>query len=36
MKIVAALVRQIHGELDFSKGDHDHGTRFSVLFNPQG
>ena len=35
MKIIAALVRQIHGELKFAKGDHDQGTRFSVLFNPQ-
>jgi two-component system, sensor histidine kinase PdtaS len=35
MKIIAALVRQIHGELNFAKGDHDQGTRFSVLFNPQ-
>ena len=35
MKIIAALVRQIHGELNFSKGDHDQGTRFSVHFNPQ-
>jgi two-component system, sensor histidine kinase PdtaS len=35
MKIIAALVRQIHGELKFGKGDHDQGTRFSVLFNPQ-
>ena len=33
MKIIAALVRQIHGELNFAKGDHDQGTRFSVLFN---
>ncbi|MBU4527823.1 MAG: sensor histidine kinase [Hoeflea sp.] len=35
MKIISALVRQIHGELDFARGDHDHGTRFSVRFNPQ-
>lgn len=35
MKIIAALVRQIHGELNFAKGDHGQGTRFSVLFNPQ-
>jgi two-component sensor histidine kinase len=35
MKIIAALVRQIHGELNFAKGDHDQGTRFSVLFNPR-
>jgi two-component sensor histidine kinase len=33
MKIIAALVRQIHGQLHFSKGDHDQGTRFSVAFN---
>lgn len=35
MKIIAALVRQIHGELNFAKGDHDQGTRFSVTFNPE-
>ena len=34
MKIIAALVRQIHGELHFAKGDHDRGTRFSVRFHP--
>ena len=33
MKIIAALVRQIHGELNFAKGENDQGTRFSVLFN---
>ena len=33
MKIIAALVKQIHGELNFAKGDHDQGTRFSVLFS---
>jgi len=35
MKIIAALLRQMHGELNFAKGDHDQGTRFSVLFYPQ-
>lgn len=35
MKIIAALVRQIHGELHFTKGDHGQGARFSVTFNPQ-
>jgi two-component system, sensor histidine kinase PdtaS len=35
MKIIATLVRQIHGELSFTKGGHGQGTRFSVLFNPQ-
>lgn len=35
MKIIAALVSQIHGELTFTKGDHDCGARFSVLFSPQ-
>ena len=35
MKIIAALVRQIHGELKFAKGDNNQGTRFSVLFSPQ-
>jgi two-component sensor histidine kinase len=34
MKIIAALARQIHGKLNFAKGDHDRGTRFSVLFSP--
>ena len=33
MKIITALVRQIHGELNFAKGDHDQGTRISVLFS---
>lgn len=35
MKIVAALARQIQGELNFANGDHDQGTRCSVRFNPQ-
>jgi two-component sensor histidine kinase len=35
MKIISALVRQIHGELSFAKGEHDQGSRFSVLFKPQ-
>lgn len=35
MKIIAALVRQIDGELNFAKGDHDQGARFSVTFKPQ-
>lgn len=35
MKIIAALVRQIRGELHFTKGDRDQGTRFSVTFTPQ-
>jgi two-component sensor histidine kinase len=35
MKIIAALVGQINGELHFTKGDHDQGTRFSVRFSPQ-
>ena len=35
MKITAALVRQIHGELKFARGDHDQNTRVTVLFNPQ-
>jgi two-component sensor histidine kinase len=35
MKIIAALERQIHGELNFAKADHDQGTRFSVTFKPQ-
>ena len=35
MKIITALVRQIHGELNFTIGDHEQGTRFSVRFNPQ-
>jgi two-component sensor histidine kinase len=32
MKIIAALVKQIHGELHFARGDDGHGTRFSVAF----
>jgi len=35
MKIIAALVRQVHGELRFAKGDHNQGARFSVLFSPR-
>ncbi|MDP2732827.1 MAG: sensor histidine kinase, partial [Hoeflea sp.] len=35
MKIIAALVGQIHGELYFAKGDHDQGARFSVRFIPR-
>ena len=35
MKIIAALVRQIHGELHFTKGDHDQGTRVFVAFKAQ-
>lgn len=35
MRIIAALVSQLHGELRYAKGDHDEGTRFSVLFNPR-
>jgi two-component sensor histidine kinase len=35
MKIIAGLVRQIHGELNFAKGDRGQGTRFSVTFKPQ-
>lgn len=33
MKIIATLVKQIHGQLTISKGDKGHGTRFSVIFN---
>ena len=32
MKIIAALVKQIGGELQIAKGEHDQGTRFTVLF----
>jgi hypothetical protein len=35
MKIVAALVRQIRGELKFGVGDQGQGTRSSVTFKPQ-
>ena len=35
MKINAALVRQIHGQVTFAHGNHDQGTRFTVLFDPQ-
>ena len=31
MKLVAALVRQIGGNLQLAKGDHDRGARFTVL-----
>jgi two-component sensor histidine kinase len=33
MRIVLSLVRQIGGELRFSAGDDNRGTRFTVLFN---
>jgi len=33
MRIVLSLVHQIDGELRFSSGDGDRGTRFTVLFN---
>lgn len=33
MKIIAALVRQIQGDLSFARGADDRGTRFSVRFN---
>lgn len=36
MKIIAALTRQINGELHIAKGDHGQGTKFSVTFKPQG
>ncbi len=32
MKPVLALVRQISGELQISRGENDQGTRFTVLF----
>jgi len=33
MRIISSLVRQIDGELRFSAGDDNRGTRFTVLFN---
>ena len=33
MKIIAALARQIRGELRIAKGDNARGTRFSVAFS---
>jgi two-component sensor histidine kinase len=35
MKIITALVRQIHGKFHFGIGNGGHGARFSVTFNPQ-
>ena len=32
MKLVSALIRQIGGELQISRGENDQGTRFTVLF----
>jgi two-component sensor histidine kinase len=32
MKIIATLVRQIGGELQIAKRDHDQGTRVTVRF----
>ncbi len=36
MKIIAALVKQIGGELQITKGEDDQGTRFTVLFKSMG
>jgi hypothetical protein len=35
MKIILALVGQIHGELHFTKGDQDQGARVFVTFKAQ-
>lgn len=35
MKLIAALVKQIGGMLEFGKADHDQGTRISVRFPTQ-
>jgi two-component sensor histidine kinase len=33
MKIIQSLVKQIGGELQIGRGDHDRGSRFTILFN---
>lgn len=35
MKIIQSLVKQIGGELQFGRGDHDRGARFTILFSIQ-
>jgi two-component sensor histidine kinase len=35
MKIIQSLVKQIGGELQIGRGDHDRGSRFTILFNIQ-
>ena len=35
MRIISALAEQIHGELNFGKGDHNTGARFPVRFRSQ-
>jgi chemotaxis protein methyltransferase CheR len=33
MKIIQSLVKQIGGEFQFGRGDHDRGARFTILFS---
>ena len=35
MKIITALVKEVHGELHFTNGDSGQGTRFFVTFKPR-
>jgi two-component sensor histidine kinase len=35
MKIIQSLVKQIGGELQIGRGDHDRGASFTVMFNIQ-
>jgi hypothetical protein len=35
MKIIQSLIKQIGGELQIGRGDHDRGARFTILFNIQ-
>lgn len=35
MKIIQSLVKQIGGELQTGRGDHDRGARFTILFSIQ-
>ena len=35
MKIIQSLVKQIGGELQFGRGDHDRGARVTILFSIQ-
>jgi two-component sensor histidine kinase len=35
MKIIQSLVKQIGGEIQTGRGDHERGARFTILFSIQ-
>jgi chemotaxis protein methyltransferase CheR len=35
MKIIQSLVKQIGGQFEIGRGEHDRGARFTILFNTQ-